>query len=92
MEIDHIDIGKDKIIELFPELKSYMVPELYRGPYNKKAITEIVQQQEKVSGKELHNSEGGVLEPLKPRKSIAGFNLYLKFLNKKFKNSDDFSS
>lgn len=92
MEIDHIDIGKDKIIELFPELKSYMVPELYRGPYNKKVITEIVQQQEKVSGKELHNSEGGVLEPLKPRKSIAGFNLYLKFLNKKFKNSDDFSS
>ena len=74
-------------------LADITVPLLWYGPYDPDKIVALAEGKEQVSGKETGIREGVVLSPLIPRKSHErGFPLYLKVINSKFKDSDEFIS
>lgn len=73
---------------LWPE----WVPTLYAGPFDRETITSLAKGMEQVSGRNLHIREGIVISPAIPRRASKGFPLYLKVINPKFKDSEEFVS
>lgn len=73
-------------------LKELGVPVLFTGRLDKSSVAMYAKGMENVSGKSLHIREGIVLSPMVPRRSSKGFALYLKIINPKFKDSDEFIS
>jgi RNA ligase (TIGR02306 family) len=45
------------------------VPELYRGPYSKEIVDQVITGKETLTGKAVHIREGGVIEPRLPRQA-----------------------
>jgi RNA ligase (TIGR02306 family) len=70
-------------------LRPYLVPELYSGPFDESILRTLADGCEKISGKNLHIKEGIVIRPKLNRRSKEGFNLFLKILNKAYKESDE---
>lgn len=68
------------------------VPILFRGPYHPDIVATYAKGSEVVSGKSLHIREGVVVTPMEPRAASRGFALYLKAINPKFKDSEEFVS
>jgi RNA ligase (TIGR02306 family) len=73
-------------------LRAVWVPTLFVGPFNRAEITRLAQGKEQVSGHEWHIREGVVVSPAIPRPASRGFALYLKVINPKFKDSEEFVS
>jgi RNA ligase (TIGR02306 family) len=86
-------VVRDRVLsrdEIPPEFQEILVPILYRGSFNLDKILEICKGSETVSGKSLHIKEGGVLQPLIPRKSTkGGFDLLLKVVNPAYKETGE---
>lgn len=89
--IDGVDLSIKEIEDGFGDffIKKYWVPILYKGPFNPTIFEKISGGMETVSGKSLHIREGIVIAPAVPRFSKRGFYLLLKFLNKKYKSTDE---
>lgn len=73
-------------------LIAWWVPLLYRGRFHRDSIAALAKGLEQVSGKGQHIREGIVVAPDVPRRAQQGFPLYLKIINPKFKDSEEFVS
>lgn len=70
-------------------LKKLWVPIIYDGPFDLNILIDKANGKEQISGKELHISEGIVLQPFNRRKSSEGWELLIKILNKKYKEDEE---
>lgn len=57
------------------------VPELYRGPFSKAMLDEVITGKETLTGKCVHIREGGVVEPIAPRDAIEMRRVILKAIS-----------
>lgn len=91
IRIDGRELSVDEIETTFGKsfIEKYWVPILYRGPFDPSVFEKLSGGMETVSGKSLHIREGIVITPAVPRVARRGFNLSLKFLNRKYKSSDE---
>lgn len=77
-------------LDEFEPLRKHWVPVLYEGPFDLEKIKTVCKGMEPISGKNLHITEGGVVEPKYPRNSRkGGFPLYIKCINPKYKGEED---
>ena len=75
--------------ELAP-LRKFWVKVVYEGPFDMDIVKRVSKGMEPVSGKNLHVTEGVVVEPKLPRNSDKKhFPLYIKVINPKYKGEDD---
>lgn len=87
-----VDGREVPVAEVPPALRAYWVPILYEGPFDDTLLAMYAQGREQVSGRALHIREGIVISPAMPRQAQRGFALYLKVINPKFKDSEEFIS
>ena len=90
--VDGVELSVDQVSERIPALRDVWVPILYRGPYALDTIVGLAAGREQVSGMEANIREGVVVAPAIPRASSEGFPLFLKVINPKYKDSDEFVS
>jgi RNA ligase (TIGR02306 family) len=69
IRVDGSYLDYDQQKETFESLGIPVVPELYRGAYDKQVIEDLASGCEVVTGKQIHLREGGVLKPIKERLS-----------------------
>jgi RNA ligase (TIGR02306 family) len=86
IRMDKIHIPYDKVS---PELKALWVPIPYDGPYDPTIFQEMANGKEKVSGQELHISEGLVLRPYIDRRASDGVKLMVKIISKHYKETGE---
>ena len=86
--------GQEVPVEAVPEwFQQHWVPILAQDiPFDPEVVRSYAKGREQVSGKELHIREGVVVSPRVPRRAAHGFPLYLKAINPKFKDSEEFIS
>lgn len=73
-----------------PAVKAMWVPILYDGPYNNiSQFQKLANGKEKVSGQELHISEGLVLRPYIDRRASDGVRLMVKVLSVHYKETGE---
>jgi RNA ligase (TIGR02306 family) len=77
--------------EIPKEIKQNWVPLLYEGKFNLETIVPLCEnlKHESVSGKKLHIAEGGVVVPIKPRRTKEQFDLQLKIISKAYAKVED---
>jgi RNA ligase (TIGR02306 family) len=90
--VDGTELNVDAVREDLPLLHELWVPVLYRGPYDLPALVALAAGKEQVSGTQANMREGLVVAPAVPRRSREGFALFLKIINPKYKDSDEFVS
>jgi RNA ligase (TIGR02306 family) len=71
------------------ELKDLWVPILYDGQYDPSILQTLANGKEKVSGQELHISEGLVLRPYADRRASDGVRLMVKVISKHYKETGE---
>lgn len=91
LRIDGREYSISEIEKMFSEqfLKDHWVPILYRGKFDPEVFASLSGGNETVSGKGLHIREGIVISPEIPRVARRGFPLMLKWLNSKYKSTDE---
>lgn len=87
-----VDGHEVPVTEVPEPLRVHWAPILFIGPYDRAMVAEFAKGMEQVSGKSLHIREGVVVSPAVPRRASRGFALYLKIINPKFKDSEEFVS
>jgi len=91
LRIDGRELSVDEVEKYFGHdfINQHWVPILYRGPFDPAVFEKLSGGMETVSGKQLHIKEGIVIAPEIPRVAKRGFPLYLKWLNQKYKSSEE---
>jgi RNA ligase (TIGR02306 family) len=90
--VDGTELSVDAVRDEVPLLHELWVPVLYRGPYDLSALVALAAGKEQVSGTQANLREGIVVAPAVPRRTREGFALFLKIINPKYKDSDEFVS
>jgi len=90
--VDGAEWPVDRVSTVAPRLHELWVPLLYRGPYDLDVLVALASGEEQVSGSGANIREGLVVAPAVPRLSGEGFPLFLKIINPKYKDSDEFVS
>jgi RNA ligase (TIGR02306 family) len=83
--VNGVTVPHDEVPEDF---KKNWVPIVYDGPFEDIAkLRSMANSKERVSGKELHISEGLVMLPYQERRAKDGTRLYVKLLNPNYKET-----
>jgi RNA ligase (TIGR02306 family) len=90
--VDGVAWSLDRVRAEAPAIHALWVPVLYRGPYDVQTLVALAAGKEQVSGQEANIREGIVVAPATPRAAREGFALFLKIINPKYKDSDEFVS
>jgi len=90
--VDGVELSVDQVRDTLPLVHDLWVPVLYRGPFDLATLVALAAGKEQVSGRQAHIREGIVIAPATPRRSREGFGLFLKVINPKYKDSEEFIS
>jgi len=90
--VDGAEWPVERVAAEAPRLHELWVPLLYRGSYDLDVLVALASGKEQVSGTGANIREGLVVAPTIPRPSGEGFPLFLKIINPKYKDSDEFIS
>lgn len=91
MTLNGRELSWDEMVKIFNDGsgKKYMVPLLYRGKLDEEKLLSLAKGMETVSGKQINLKEGGVVQPVIPRRANEGFWLQVKIINPKYKDNDE---